>query len=513
MKLLCLLSVILAQNYEPTFQTDPVIESTSTAAGAIASLKPISNTLGFLVKRKKIKFPSVTKRQLVKLSANIGFNESEATDELQKATVEIEKIKTLKALTETGEVPTFLTRHVTYITKEFTTLKKEINLLLGYKDPDRLPSKYLKCSQTLPGLNLVYLQALTSDLKTNVGFLQTTFTVAQLLDPANAYYENMLITLYRIRDIIDSARTIVKNYAILLDNLTAYKLRDINLWYIQMTNCVEDFLVEKYTVQECNKIKTGIECLINLKVFKSLKELNVYTPVSYHGYELAGENNEYIVKDENLHWGKLKCTENILDQSRDSLLDSDKCKFEEDKSPCLKHIESKDFAKIKKHCSFKEKFPEPVVLTDEGLLVQSKDLNLKEIDTAQQSFPIVNKEVPYLIRSDRAISVHNRETENIFEPILNQITKQIISTFLDEIQVTSLTTIQTIKNWNWEESKGDYLTITGAIMGTLLILILILVVICKKGLLRNCFKRNPTEEIEMQRRQQNYRLNRLAMKK
>ncbi len=282
---------------------------------ASASSKPISNTLGFLVKRKKIKLPSVTKRQLVKLSANIGFNESEATDELQKAMVEIEKIKTLKALTETGEVPTFLTRHVTYITKEFTTLKKEINLLLGYKDTERLPSKNLKCSQTLPGLNLAYLQSLTSDLKTNVGFLQTTFTVSQLLDPANAYYENMLITLYRIRDIIDSARTIVKNYAILLDNLTAYKLSDINLWYMQMTDCVEDFLVEKYTVQECNKIQTGVECLVNLKVFKSLKELNIYTPVSYHGYELAMENNEYLVKDENLHWGKLKCLENILDQT------------------------------------------------------------------------------------------------------------------------------------------------------------------------------------------------------
>jgi hypothetical protein len=425
-----------------------------------------------LVKRKKIKLPSVTKRQLVKLSANIGFNESEATDELQKAMVEIEKIKTLKALTETGEVPTFLTRHVTYITKEFTTLKKEINLLLGYKDTERLPSKNLKCSQTLPGLNLAYLQSLTSDLKTNVGFLQTTFTVSQLLDPANAYYENMLITLYRIRDIIDSARTIVKNYAILLDNLTAYKLSDINLWYMQMTDCVEDFLVEKYTVQECNKIQTGVECLVNLKVFKSLKELNIYTPVSYHGYELAMENNEYLVKDENLHWGKLKCLENILDQSKDNLLDSDKCKFEEDKS-----------------------------------------LNLKEIDTAQQSFPIVNKEVPYLIRSDKAISVHNRETENIFEPILNQITKQIISTFLEEFQVTSLTTIQTIKNWNWDESKGDYITILGAVIGTLLVLMMLIILISKRRVLRNCFKRDPIEETEIQRRQQNYRLNRLAMKK
>jgi hypothetical protein len=85
MKLLCITLIFLVQYYRTTFQTDPVIESTSTIAVASASSKPISNTLGFLVKRKKIKLPSVTKRQLVKLSANIGFNESEATDELPRA--------------------------------------------------------------------------------------------------------------------------------------------------------------------------------------------------------------------------------------------------------------------------------------------------------------------------------------------------------------------------------------------------------------------------------------------
>jgi hypothetical protein len=35
----------------------------------------------------------------------------------------------------------------------------------------------------------------------------------------------------------------------------------------------------------------------------------------------------------------------------------------------------------------------------------------------------------------------------------------------------------------------------------------------KRRVLRNCFKRDPIEETEIQRRQQNYRLNRLAMKK
>ena len=240
----------------PMLQTDPILESTSTVAYAASTTQPKEGTLGFLIKRKTIKLPSVTKRQEIKLLANLGFNESDATEELKRATDEVEKIKTIKALTEAGDVPTYLKRHVNFIVKEFNNLKKEITLLLGYKDVNRQQSKEMICSQTLPGINTDFLQALTADLKTNVNFLQTTLSVEQLLSESNSFYENMVITLFRIREILGDARTIVKNYAILLDNLTAYKLSDINLWYLQIAACVEDFLVEKYAVKECNKVNT-----------------------------------------------------------------------------------------------------------------------------------------------------------------------------------------------------------------------------------------------------------------
>ena len=122
-------------------QTDPILESTSTVASAASTTQPKEGTLGFLIKRKTIKLPSVTKRQEIKLLANLGFNESDATEELKKATDEIEKIKTIKALTEAGDVPTYLKRHVNFIVKEFNNLKKEITLLLGYKDVNRQQSK------------------------------------------------------------------------------------------------------------------------------------------------------------------------------------------------------------------------------------------------------------------------------------------------------------------------------------------------------------------------------------
>ena len=512
MKLILVLVMAGHLALQPSFQTEPVSESATAVVPTATTKKPNDNSLGFLVKRKRVKLPSVTKRQLIKLSANLGFNESEATEELQKATVEVEKLKTIQALKETGDVPTYLARHINSIVKEFTTFKKEVALLLGYKDEEKQPSKDLACSQTLPGINAAFLQALTADLKTNIGFVQTTKTVSQLLSEEDSFYENMILTLFRLKEIVGNARTLVKNYVILLDNLTSYKLSDINLWYMQMVTCVEDFLIEKYTVKECNKVKTGVECIIGLKVFKSMKDLTLYTPISYNGYELFLNEGEYAVKDENQHWGKLKCKENILEQGRDDLLDSDICQFEETDSQCFKNIEGSDFNKIKQQCTFTEKRPEPVIETDEGLLVQSKEVNLKEVDQSKRSNPIIHREVPYLIRSDKTLSVHTKDTEDLYEPVFDQISKQIITTFLSEIQRKSLTTIQAMRNWNWTDAKEAYIAIIGSICGLILVLVLIILFKCKQENLQRYLARNAENQSDTQRRQQNYRLNRLILK-
>jgi hypothetical protein len=47
----------------PMLQTDPILESTSTVASAASTTLPKEGTLGFLIKRKTIKLPSVTKKQ------------------------------------------------------------------------------------------------------------------------------------------------------------------------------------------------------------------------------------------------------------------------------------------------------------------------------------------------------------------------------------------------------------------------------------------------------------------
>jgi hypothetical protein len=186
------------------------------------------------------------------------------------------------------------------------------------------------------------------------------------------------------------------------------------------------------------------------------------------------------------------------------------CTYRDEKSICFKNIDSKDFNKIKKYCTFTEKQPESVILTDNGLLVQNKDVKIKEIDADKRSFPLMNREVPYLIKSDKILSVHEKDFETLYEPIYSQVTKQIVTTFLDEVQKNSLTTLQTIKNWDWEDTKE---IILGILTGLICLIILILIVICKRDKLRNrLLVRTANNPEETQRRQQNYRLNRLFLK-
>ena len=141
-----------------------------------------NNSLGFIVKRTNLKLPTLTQRQYLKLWANIGFTETEMNEEILKATAEINKLSNIKALTETGEVPSYLARHISFIKKEYDNLKKEIQMLLGYKDSSVEKGESLKCEQTLPGINKAFLQAFTADIKTNIAFIERSLTLAELLN-------------------------------------------------------------------------------------------------------------------------------------------------------------------------------------------------------------------------------------------------------------------------------------------------------------------------------------------
>jgi hypothetical protein len=81
---------------------------------------------------------------------------------------------------------------------------------------------------------------------------------------------------------------------------------------------------------------------------------------------------------------------------------------------------------------------------------------------------------------------------------------------LDEVQKNSLTTLQAIKNWDWEDTKE---IILGILTGLTCLIILILIVICKRDKLRNrLLVRTANNPEETQRRQQNYRLNRIFLR-
>jgi hypothetical protein len=69
-----------------------------------------------------------------------------------------------------------------------------------------------------------------------------------------------------------------------------------------------------------------------------------------------------------------------------------------------------------------------------------------------------------------------------------------------------------MRNWNWTDAKEAYIAIFGSVCGLILVLVLIILFKCKQENLQRYLARNAENQSDTQRRQHNYRLNRLILK-
>jgi len=491
-------------------ETSVSLESTTTE-GSVHY--PEIEHLGLIIKTKTVKLPTLTKIQKVRLFAKIGFTKEEVTNEFQKISTELNKLNSSEALKETGDVPNYISRNIKGIFREYDNVVTETAMILSYQNEENAGDKF-SCEQTLPGLPVDYFRAFLAEIKTNVAFFKTSLRTADLTraDTDITHYELMVTGLFKIKETIADVRKTTRNYAILLDGLTSYKLSDINQWNLQATSCVEDFNIEKYTLESCTKIKNGIECFISLKVFKNTKKIELFAPISYHNYQLAIPENEIIGKDDTNNWGKLKCIGDPRNIIRDDLIDSDLCNFTPDVSPCLQNIQTHDFNIIKKYCHFENTYSEPVIQTVYGLLVQSNKVAVREIGKNNKAHPVSSRIFPYLLQTNRTVSVIKQDTEELFEPIFKGIRRKIILSFLTEIQSKGLTALQTLQTIDWNFHPEDYLLILG--LSIIILFLLTIMMLCFRNhqKIRNFLTRTSSNQDERERRRSNYRMNRLLLR-
>ena len=467
--------------------------------------------LGFLVKLKTIKVASLTKIQKTKLVANIGFSLAEATAELLLSNTEITKLNTMKIITQDVKEGVYVKRHVNFIIKEYAKITTELAMLLSYTKQGANTKAEFSCQQTMPGISKDFIKAYANDLTTTIGLIDLTRTKEQMIttESGDSEYELLIINLFRIREILSDFRKVVQNYAYLLDNLTAYRLTPEALWYLQQSTCVEDFEDERYNIDTCDKVTNGVECTLTLYVYKGVKEVQLYVPVSYKGYQVSVPINSYITRDENHQWNTLHCKQEVNDKD---IIDINMCTTDISMTDCLQNLEKGKYDEIKHTCTFEHKTPLSVVQTEDGILVQSDKVTVREKED-QTKMIILDKKVPYLLKTDKPVSVIYQNAEEIYEPILKGTVRQILYSQMTEYQLNTLSKMQILKNLDLQYVYHEHVHVIGLVIIGVFCISVLFICICKKNSLLIYIQRKSEERENARRRSQNYRANRIMLNK
>jgi len=461
------------------------------------------NTLGFLVKEKTIKLAINTKIQSVRIKANIGFTLPEVAEDLRTTNSKIQSLLTMTFASDLSDEGKFVNRHINSIQKEYNKLNTEISEILGYSGPIQPSRKSYFCELTLNGLKKDFIQAFRADVLNTVNSIQLGATKAQLLTENNGFgYKDLLNNIFRLRKTLTDFRREILQYAHLLDMLTARRFNPDIVWYLQTLGCVENFEEESYTLKKCDKTTQGIECIVELTVDKEFKILDLYAPVSYNFYQLKLNPNTFIVREDG-RWGYLHCKREI---EQEETIDMDTCSFSPDSGSCLSILDKHNYEDIRKNCEFEFKTPKQTVYTNEGLLVQSKDLIIREKEGDR--IRVLDNNVPYLIKTNNRVLISGHGVEKSFDPKESQPVRQIVRTFLTDQQINSLTTLQRIQNLDVVHIYSEFHMYIGLSIATILVVIIMIVCKCKWKVIQQRIALRHQEQESARIRNRNYRINR-----
>ncbi len=127
-------------------------------------------------------------------------------------------------------------------------------------------------------------------------------------------------------------------------------------------------------------------------------------------------------------------------------------------------------------CTFEHKTPLSVVQTEDGILVQSDKVTVREKED-QTKMIILDKKVPYLLKTDKPVSVIYQNAEEIYEPILKGTVRQILHSQLTEYQLNTLSKMQILQNLDLQYVYHEHIHIIGlSIIGIVCISVLFICV-------------------------------------
>jgi hypothetical protein len=153
-----------------------------------------------------------------------------------------------------------------------------------------------------------------------------------------------------------------------------------------------------------------------------------------------------------------------------------------------------------------------VVQTEDGILVQSDKVTVREKED-QTKMIILDKKVPYLLKTDKPVSVIYQNAEEIYEPILKGTVRQILYSQMTEYQLNTLSKMQILKNLDLQYVYHEHVHVIGLVIIGVFCISVLFICICKKNSLLIYIQRKSEERENARRRSQNYRANRIMLNK
>jgi hypothetical protein len=121
---------------------------------------------------------------------------------------------------------------------------------------------------------------------------------------------------------------------------------------------------------------------------------------------------------------------------------------------------------------------------------------------------LLDRNVPYLLKTDKAIIISNADKEEILEPIERITNRELIRSIFSQNEIRTLTALQTIVNLDVNYFYAEYKLILGLSLSATLIIIMIITVACKWNIIQKRLALRHVETRRSQAKKKNYKTNR-----
>jgi hypothetical protein len=138
--------------------------------------------------------------------------------------------------------------------------------------------------------------------------------------------------------------------------------------------------------------------------------------------------------------------------------------------------------------------------------------SIRPISYSRWKTTILDKNVPYIIKSANPISVINKDSEDLYEPTLKDIIRTLTHTYLTQKQIHSLNTIQLLNHMSITDMYDNYIYIGSITSGVIILVVVCILIVVKRNQILLLIVKRTEEQENTQRRAANYKMNRQILK-